>query len=60
MTNISNTEAQIENYLVKLRDTIATLNRRIEELQTTLSQIRGKMSQLKIEDQFSNRKEQQI
>lgn len=52
MTNIGTVENQIENYLVKLRDTVATLNIRIEELQTTLYQIRCKMSQLKIEDQI--------
>ena len=52
MTNIGTTDNQIENYIDKLRDTVATLNIRIEELQTTLSQIRGKMSQLKMEDQF--------
>ena len=52
MTNIGTTENQIENYLVKLRDTVATLNIRIEELQTTLSQIRGKISQFKMEDQI--------
>jgi len=54
MTNIGTTENQIENYLVKLRDSVATLNIRIEELQTTLSQIRGKISQLKMEDQTSH------
>jgi hypothetical protein len=52
MTNIGTVENQIENYLVKLRDTVATLNIRIEELQTTLSQIRGKISQLKMDDQI--------
>ncbi|MDQ1316713.1 MAG: hypothetical protein QG588_361 [Candidatus Poribacteria bacterium] len=52
MTNIGTTENQIENYLDKLRDTVATINIRIEELQTTISQIRGKMFQLNMEDQI--------
>jgi prefoldin subunit 5 len=34
-----------------LKDSVATLNKRIEELQTTLSQMRSRMPQLKKEDQ---------
>ena len=46
-------EAKLEGYLTNLRDSVTTLNRRIEELQTILSQIRSKMPQLKKEDQVS-------
>jgi len=44
-------EAKLEGYLTNLKDSVATLNRRIEELQTTLSQMRNKVPQLKKEDQ---------
>ncbi len=46
-------EAKLEGYLANLKDSVATLNRRIEELQTILSQIRSRMFQLKKEDQIS-------
>jgi len=44
-------EAKLEGYLANLKDSVATLNKRIEELQTTLSQMRSRMPQLKKEDQ---------
>jgi phage shock protein A len=44
-------EAKLEGYLANLKDSVATLNRRIDELQTTLSQMRSKVPQLKKEDQ---------
>jgi len=44
-------EAKLEGYLANLKDSVATLNRRIEELQMTLSQMRSKVPQLKKENQ---------
>ena len=44
-------EAKLEGYLANLKDSVATLNKRIEELQTTLSQMRSRMPQLRKEDQ---------
>jgi len=44
-------EAKLEGYLANLKDSVATLNKRIEELQTTLSQMRSRVPQLKKEDQ---------
>jgi prefoldin subunit 5 len=44
-------EAKLEGYLANLKDSVATLNKRIYELQTTLSQMRSRVPQLKKEDQ---------
>ena len=63
MMDIGTTEDKIEGYINTLKDAVATLNRRIEELQSTLYQIRGRMSQLKMEDQvplLADRYENQI
>ena len=43
-------EAQIEDYLEVLRDAVASLSVRMDELQQNLSQARGKMIQAKERD----------
>jgi prefoldin subunit 5 len=47
MTKFQTTETQLESYIETLRSSVAMLNNRINELQETLSQVRGKMTQLK-------------
>ncbi|MEK7395899.1 MAG: hypothetical protein AAB116_03070 [Candidatus Poribacteria bacterium] len=47
MTKFQTTETQLESYIETLRSSVAMLNNRINELQETLSQVHGKMTQLK-------------
>ena len=47
------TKTQLESHIETLRTTVAMLNYRIDELQETLSQVRGKVTQLK-DDDISN------
>lgn len=43
-------EAQLDNYLSTLKDAVASLNIRIEELQESLFQVRKRMTQIKNDD----------